>query len=241
MSVSYASSAGSVAWSNVSSRPTALSSFTDDLGSSPTHTHSQYLTSHQSVVNGGNTASWGSSVTVGTVGGTALTFTMPSNPDTWRPITDSYSGASQTTSFSQYGASRLRSLIGDLQEDIEHLDYYQCQRTLIYYNATISSSHILSPNRYYWFAGSAGTVIFTLPDTEGGYWYDEDRVGIQVIIRLTTGSSPAITFEPDNDAYETISYFKNFKIEPNKTYEIHCLCVKHNWTLACTEIVSYRP
>lgn len=25
--------------------PTALSSFTDDLGSSPTHTHSQYLTS----------------------------------------------------------------------------------------------------------------------------------------------------------------------------------------------------
>lgn len=46
------------------------------------------LTSHQSVVNGGNTASWGSSVTVGTVGGTALTFKMPSNPNTntWRPI-----------------------------------------------------------------------------------------------------------------------------------------------------------
>lgn len=46
------------------------------------------LTSHQSVVNGGNTASWGSSVTVGTVGGTALTFKMPGNPntDTWRAI-----------------------------------------------------------------------------------------------------------------------------------------------------------
>ena len=29
--------------------PTTLSSFTDDLGSSPTHTHSQYLTSHQDV------------------------------------------------------------------------------------------------------------------------------------------------------------------------------------------------
>lgn len=29
--------------------PTALSSFTDDLGSSPTHTHSQYLTSHQDI------------------------------------------------------------------------------------------------------------------------------------------------------------------------------------------------
>lgn len=29
--------------------PTNLSSFTDDLGSSPTHTHSQYLTSHQDI------------------------------------------------------------------------------------------------------------------------------------------------------------------------------------------------
>lgn len=31
--------------------PTTLSSFTDDLGSSPTHTHSQYLTSHQDLTN----------------------------------------------------------------------------------------------------------------------------------------------------------------------------------------------
>lgn len=31
--------------------PTTLSSFTDDLGSSPTHTHSQYLTEHQSLTN----------------------------------------------------------------------------------------------------------------------------------------------------------------------------------------------
>ena len=29
--------------------PTTLSSFTDDLGSSPTHTHSQYLTQHQDI------------------------------------------------------------------------------------------------------------------------------------------------------------------------------------------------
>ncbi len=34
------------------------------------------------VSNGGNTASWSSSVTVGTVAGTALTFTMPANPAT---------------------------------------------------------------------------------------------------------------------------------------------------------------
>lgn len=29
--------------------PTALSSFTDDLGTSPTHSHSQYITSHQDI------------------------------------------------------------------------------------------------------------------------------------------------------------------------------------------------
>lgn len=43
ITVPYATTAGGVAWSNVSSRPTKLSQFTDDLGSSPTHTHSQYL------------------------------------------------------------------------------------------------------------------------------------------------------------------------------------------------------
>ena len=32
------------------------------------------------VVNGGNTANWGSTVTVGSVGGTSLTFDMPANP-----------------------------------------------------------------------------------------------------------------------------------------------------------------
>ena len=48
----------------------------------PKGTFETFLQSHQSVVNGGNTASWGNSCTVGTVGGTALTFTMPANPDT---------------------------------------------------------------------------------------------------------------------------------------------------------------
>ena len=42
---------------------------------------SSFLTAAD-VVNGGNTASWGSSVTIGTVGGVSLTFTMPANPNT---------------------------------------------------------------------------------------------------------------------------------------------------------------
>ena len=52
--------------------PTNLSGFTDDLGTSPVHSHSQYLTSHQAVVEGVSgteqTASWGASCTVGSVG-----------------------------------------------------------------------------------------------------------------------------------------------------------------------------
>ena len=33
----------------IKNKPAKLSDFTDDLGSSPTHTHSQYLTSHQDI------------------------------------------------------------------------------------------------------------------------------------------------------------------------------------------------
>ena len=55
-SVNYAASAGSVAWTNVSSRPTALSQFTNDLGnyggfltSLPSHTHDdRYYTESES-------------------------------------------------------------------------------------------------------------------------------------------------------------------------------------------------
>ena len=50
-----------------------------------------YLTSHQSVSSPNNTATWGGAVTVGTVGGTDLKFTMPANPNTdhyaWSDIT----------------------------------------------------------------------------------------------------------------------------------------------------------
>lgn len=48
---STATSKPSYAWSEITSKPSKLSDFTDDLGSSPTHTHSQYLTSHQSLAN----------------------------------------------------------------------------------------------------------------------------------------------------------------------------------------------
>lgn len=57
---------------------------------------SSFLTA-QDVVNGGNTASWGSSVTIGTVGGVSLTFTMPANPDTHYTAVPVLGGSSATT------------------------------------------------------------------------------------------------------------------------------------------------
>lgn len=36
-------------YNDLTNKPTKLSDFTDDLGSSPTHTHSQYLTEHQDI------------------------------------------------------------------------------------------------------------------------------------------------------------------------------------------------
>lgn len=63
------------------------------------------LTSHQTVANGGNTASWGKSVTVGTVGGTALTFTMPANPNTNTTYTFATGTANGTFSVTPSGGT----------------------------------------------------------------------------------------------------------------------------------------
>jgi len=59
---------------------------------------------NSSVSGGGN--SWGSSITV-EINGTSKTLTIPSNPNTWRGITDSYSGTDSTISLSQKGANNL--------------------------------------------------------------------------------------------------------------------------------------
>ena len=66
------------------------------------------LDSNNSSVSGGG-SSWGSSITV-KINGVEKTLTIPSNPDTWRPITDTYEGTSlsSTTSLSQKGANSLQ-------------------------------------------------------------------------------------------------------------------------------------
>lgn len=63
------------------------------------------LDSGNSSVSGGG-SSWGSSITV-KINGTTKTLTIPSNPNTWRGITDSYSGTDSTISLSQKGGNAL--------------------------------------------------------------------------------------------------------------------------------------
>lgn len=71
------------------------------------------LHSGNSSISGGG-SSWGSSITV-KINDTTATLTIPSNPNTWRPITDSYSGTVTTTSLSQKGANDLyNAVIGSI-------------------------------------------------------------------------------------------------------------------------------
>ncbi len=55
------------------------------------------------------TLAWGTKSTIATVGGTDIHVTMPANPNTntWRGITDSYSGTDSATSLSQKGGNAL--------------------------------------------------------------------------------------------------------------------------------------
>ncbi len=60
--------------------PTKLSAFTDDLGSSPTHTHSQYLTSHQSLSAYAKSADLADVATSGSYNDLSDTPTIPTVP-----------------------------------------------------------------------------------------------------------------------------------------------------------------
>lgn len=72
----------------------------DKLNWTATLLHSE----NSSVSGGGST--WGSSITV-KINGTSKTLTIPANPNTWRGITDSYTGTETAVSLSQKGANNL--------------------------------------------------------------------------------------------------------------------------------------
>lgn len=85
---------------------------------------STFLTSHQTVTNGNNTAGWGKSVTVGTVGSTALTFTMPANPDT--KYTAGSGLSLSGTTFSANGSAIINAL-GEGTSKANREDYIVAQ------------------------------------------------------------------------------------------------------------------
>ena len=129
---------GNVAWGNITGKPSFFSGNYNDLTNKPTipsvgngtvtikqaGTTKGSFTMNQSgnttieltdnnttysFTNNNPTLSWGTKSTIGTVGGVALTVTMPANPNTntWRSITNSYSGVDTTISLSQKGANDL--------------------------------------------------------------------------------------------------------------------------------------
>jgi hypothetical protein len=98
----YADSAGAVAWSGVSSKPTTLSGYgiTDAKISNGTITLGSNtitpLTSHQSVSDKNVTLAWGTQKTIATIGSTDIHVTLPSNPNTNTTYTLGTSGNNVT-------------------------------------------------------------------------------------------------------------------------------------------------
>ena len=78
--------------------------------------------------------------------------------------------------------------------------------------------------KYYRFDAEVGTLAVTLPTPT-----DTTHLS-NVILFLTTGSTPAITFTPN------VLYQDGYKIEAETTYEINCLFNGTNWVIAAMKI-----
>ena len=90
--------ATSGSYNDLSNKPTTLSSFTDNLGSNPVHTHSQYLTSHQDISGKVNRTEL---ATVATSGSYNDLLNKPTIPTTLSSFTDNL-GSNPVHTHSQY-------------------------------------------------------------------------------------------------------------------------------------------
>lgn len=95
--------------------PTNLSSFTDDLGSSPTHTHSQYLTTHQDISGKADKATTlsGYGITDAKIASGAITL----GSNTITPITshqDISGKADKATTLAGYGITDAKIVSGTI-------------------------------------------------------------------------------------------------------------------------------
>lgn len=117
------------------------------------------------VTNGGNTATWGKSVTVGTVAGTSLTFTMPANPNT-----DTHYTAKNVVASSSTGTANVT-----VATDNPYINLIE--------NGTIRSTHRIS--------GSGATTVKT--DTSGNIIISSTDTNTTSVSYTTTGDGNAVT------------------------------------------------
>jgi len=78
--------------------------------------------------------------------------------------------------------------------------------------------------KYYSISTAVGTLAITLPTVTGATKVEG------IVFCFTTGSSPAITFSAGEGV--TISYYADYVIEAQKSYEINAIWNGTKWILA---------
>lgn len=79
--------------------------------------------------------------------------------------------------------------------------------------------------KYYRASAAVGTLAITLPTMQTNV---TKPVGL--MLSFTTGASPAVTFSSASS--QTISYFADYQIEANKSYELNCMWNGEKWIIA---------
>lgn len=102
----------------------------------------------------------------------------------------------------------------------EHLSELQNKTNIVVAsNTTINAQ----PDVYYRFSDAVDTLTVTLPDLSSTY-------AASVIFCFTTGTNPNVTFTTTNNA--TISYFADYSIDANTSYELNVMWNGLKWTVA---------
>ena len=115
---------------------------------------------------------------------------------------------------SQYTAAQIDEAIGAIPDKQDKMGIVSAG----------SSALSAAANTYYKFSSNVGTLTVTLPSVS-----DNTKV-TTVVLSFTTGSSPNVTLTASGGA--TISYFADYAIEANTSYEINCLWNGQKWIVA---------
>ena len=131
---------------------------TTAFGDIVTHNASEFLTSHQTVSNSAPTLAWGTTSTIGTIGGTALTVKMPANPNT---NTTYSAGTGLSLSGTTFSLALTKALVTDA------LGYTPPTQDTVYTHPTSAGNkHIPSggsANQYLKYSASGTAVWADLP------------------------------------------------------------------------------